>query len=91
MFQLKQAQEKSQTPSPSVSNSVSRQDFNDRVMEMNSLRTELERVQKDKNIMAGLVTQMQRDMSNKVSVYSQLVVITLLLLVGHGDICCPLM
>ncbi|KAI0210170.1 Forkhead-associated domain-containing protein 1 [Lamellibrachia satsuma] len=69
--QLKQAQEKSQTPSPSVSNSVSRQDFNDRVMEMNSLRTELERVQKDKNIMAGLVTQMQRDMSNKDTTISR--------------------
>ena len=26
-------------------------------------------MQKDKNIMAGLVTQMQRDMSNKVRVY----------------------
>ena len=56
---------------PNGSNSVSRQDFNDRVMEMNSLRAELERVQKDKNIMAGLVTQMQRDMSNKVSVCSE--------------------
>ncbi|KAK2175101.1 hypothetical protein NP493_750g01052 [Ridgeia piscesae] len=64
--QLRQAQEKSQqVATPNGSNSVSRQDFNDRVMEMNSLRAELERVQKDKNIMAGLVTQMQRDMSNK--------------------------
>ena len=37
-----------------------------RVVEVNSLRAELERVQKDKRIMAGLVTQMQRDMTNKV-------------------------
>ena len=45
---------------------ISRQDFNDRVMEINSLKTELERVRKDKNITSGLVTQMQRDMANKV-------------------------
>ena len=45
---------------------ISRQDFNDRVLEVNSLRTELERVKKDKNITTGLVTQMQRDMANKV-------------------------
>ncbi len=35
-------------------------------MEINSLKTELERVKKDKNITSGLVTQMQRDMANKV-------------------------
>lgn len=45
---------------------ISRQDFNDRVMEINSLKTEVERTRKDKNITAGLVTQMQRDMTNKV-------------------------
>ena len=48
---------------------ISRQDFNDRIQEINSLRTELERVKKDKNITSGLVTQMQRDMTNKVKCY----------------------
>ena len=43
------------------------QDYHDRILEMNSLRVELEKVQKEKNITSGLVTQMQRDMSNKVS------------------------
>ena len=45
---------------------INRQEFNDRIMEINSLRTELERTKKDKNITSGLVSQMQRDMSNKV-------------------------
>ena len=45
---------------------INRQDFNDRIMEINSLKTELERTKKDKNITSGLVSQMQRDMSNKV-------------------------
>ena len=35
--------------------------------ELNNLRNELERVKKDKGITTGLVTQMQRDMSSKVS------------------------
>ena len=48
------------------STSVTRHEYNERVLELNSLRTELERCKKDKNITAGLVTQMQRDMSNKV-------------------------
>ena len=43
-----------------------RQELNDRILEINSLRTELERVRKDKNITSGLVTQMQKDMANKV-------------------------
>lgn len=37
--------------------------------EVASLRSELERVKKDKNITSGLVTQMQHDMSNKVRQY----------------------
>lgn len=45
---------------------VNRQELNDRIMEINSLRTELDRVRKDKNITSGLVTQMQKDMANKV-------------------------
>ena len=49
-------------------NGVSRQELNDRISEVNSLKNELERVKKDKNITSGLVTQMQRDMTNKVSV-----------------------
>ena len=49
-----------------ASGNISRKDFNDRVMEINSLKNELERVRKDKNITSGLVTQMQRDMANKV-------------------------
>ena len=49
-----------------TTNGLSRQDYNDRVTEINSVRAELERVKKDKNITSGLVTQMQRDMSNKV-------------------------
>lgn len=48
------------------SSSVSRTELNERVMEINSLRQELERTKKDKNITTGLVTQMQRDMTSKV-------------------------
>ena len=48
-------------------NGFTRQDYNDRVTEVNSLRCDYERMKKDKNITSGLVTQMQRDMSNKVS------------------------
>ena len=43
-----------------------RQELGERVKEVTQLRTELERVKKDKGITAGLVTQMQRDMSQKV-------------------------
>ena len=46
---------------------VSRTDINERIVEINSLRQELERTKKDKNITSGLVTQMQRDMTSKVS------------------------
>ncbi|XP_046562957.1 forkhead-associated domain-containing protein 1-like [Haliotis rubra] len=42
-----------------------RQELNEKVRELNNVRNELERVRKDKNITSGLVTQMQRDMSNK--------------------------
>uniref|UniRef100_A0A2C9LYZ8 Uncharacterized protein n=1 Tax=Biomphalaria glabrata TaxID=6526 RepID=A0A2C9LYZ8_BIOGL len=42
-----------------------RQELGERIKEISSLRGELERVKKDKNITSGLVTQMQRDMSNK--------------------------
>ena len=43
-----------------------RSELNDKVKDINNLRNELERTKKDKNITSGLVTQMQRDMSNKV-------------------------
>ncbi|XP_012938501.1 forkhead-associated domain-containing protein 1 [Aplysia californica] len=49
-----------------------RQELAERVKEVTQLRTELERVKKDKNITSGLVTQMQRDMSNKDSTISRL-------------------
>ena len=45
---------------------VSRTEINERIVEINSLRQELERTKKDKNITSGLVTQMQRDMTSKV-------------------------
>lgn len=48
--------------------SFSREDFNQRVMEINSLRSELDRIKKDKNLTSGLVTQMQRDMASKVKI-----------------------
>ena len=48
---------------------VSRTEINERIVEINSLRQELERTKKDKNITSGLVTQMQRDMTSKVSLY----------------------
>ena len=54
--------------------SITRQEYNDRVLEVNSLRTELEKCKKDKNLTAGLVTQMQRDMSNKVLLHSYSVI-----------------
>lgn len=43
-----------------------RAELTDKIKEVNNLKNELERVKKDKNITSGLVTQMQRDMSNKV-------------------------
>lgn len=43
-----------------------RQELGERIREISQLRTELECVKKDKGITAGLITQMQRDMSNKV-------------------------
>lgn len=43
-----------------------RQELGERMKEVANLRSELERVKKDKSITSGLVTQMQRDMSNKV-------------------------
>lgn len=49
-----------------------RQELGERVKEVTSLRFELERVKKDKSITSGLVTQMQRDMSNKDSTISKL-------------------
>lgn len=49
-----------------------RQELNEKVRELNNVRNELERVKKDKNITSGLVTQMQRDMSSKVSKFTML-------------------
>jgi ABC-type phosphate transport system auxiliary subunit len=43
-----------------------RAELTEKIKEVNNLKNELERVKKDKNITSGLVTQMQRDMSNKV-------------------------
>ena len=43
--------------------------------ELNTVKNELERAKKDKNITSGLITQMQKDMSNKVSPYSGYIVI----------------
>ncbi len=46
---------------------ASRTEINEKIVEVNSLRLELEKTKKDKNITSGLVTQMQRDMTSKVS------------------------
>lgn len=46
---------------------TSRTEINEKITEINTLRQDLERTKKDKNITSGLVTQMQRDMTNKVS------------------------
>lgn len=43
-----------------------RAELMEKIKENNNLKNELERVKKDKNITSGLVTQMQRDMGNKV-------------------------
>ncbi|KAK3104566.1 hypothetical protein FSP39_005088 [Pinctada imbricata] len=40
--------------------------------ELNTMKNELERAKKDKNITSGLITQMQKDMSNKDSTISKL-------------------
>ena len=45
---------------------ISRTEINEKIVEINSLRQELERTKKDKNITSGLVTQMQKDMTSKV-------------------------
>lgn len=63
-----------QMQSQGAGNSVSlRQELGERMKEVTNLRSELERVKKDKGITSGLVTQMQRDMSNKDSTISKLV------------------
>ena len=54
-----------------------RNELNEKLKEINNLRNELERTKKDKNITSGLVTQMQRDMSNKVRL-------------RHKPVCTPL-
>lgn len=46
-----------------------RLELGERVTELTSVRKELDRVKKDKNITSGLVTQMQRDMANKVCTF----------------------
>lgn len=43
--------------------------FDTESKETNQLKIELERAKKEKNITSGLVTQMQKDMSNKVCLY----------------------
>lgn len=43
-----------------------RAELSEKIKENNNLKNELERIKKDKNITSGLVTQMQRDMGNKV-------------------------
>ncbi|KAK3757836.1 hypothetical protein RRG08_049118 [Elysia crispata] len=63
---LKMQQDRSSSPQ------LLRQELGERVKEVTQLRTELERVKKDKGITAGLVTQMQRDMSQKDSTISRL-------------------
>ncbi|GFS06405.1 forkhead-associated domain-containing protein 1 [Elysia marginata] len=63
---LKMQQDRSSSPQ------LLRQELGERVKEVTQLRTELERVKKDKSITAGLVTQMQRDMSQKDSTISRL-------------------
>lgn len=45
---------------------VTLQEFNEKLQELHNVRAELERVRKDKNIISGLVNQTQRDMSAKV-------------------------
>ena len=47
-------------------NGMTRQEMNDRISELNSLRSEMDRVRKDKNLLSNLVSDMQRDMANKV-------------------------
>ncbi|GFO36050.1 forkhead-associated domain-containing protein 1 [Plakobranchus ocellatus] len=63
---LKFQQDRSSSPQ------ILRQELGERVKEVTQLRTELDRVRKDKSITAGLVTQMQRDMSQKDSTISRL-------------------
>ncbi|XP_025083413.1 forkhead-associated domain-containing protein 1-like [Pomacea canaliculata] len=61
------------TPPESTGNPlILRQELGERMKEVASLRSELERVKKDKNITSGLVTQMQHDMSNKDCTISKL-------------------
>ena len=43
----------------------------DKVNEMNNLKNEMQRVRKDKDIMSGLITTMQQDMSSKDSTISR--------------------
>lgn len=64
-FQLVSLQ--SQSENDTENPLVLRTELNNKLKELNNLRNELERTKKDKNITSGLVTQMQRDMSNKVS------------------------
>ncbi|ESP04573.1 hypothetical protein LOTGIDRAFT_237318 [Lottia gigantea] len=61
---LKEQISKLKLESPDTPNIV-RQELSERVRELSSVRNEMERLRKDKNITSGLVTQMQRDMSSK--------------------------
>lgn len=64
LFQLAKLQSESEID---LENPVNvRAELLEKIKETNNLKNELERVKKDKNITSGLVTQMQRDMGNKV-------------------------
>ncbi|XP_041377667.1 forkhead-associated domain-containing protein 1-like isoform X2 [Gigantopelta aegis] len=57
---------------PGGNAAILRHELTEKIKEANNARNELERTKKDKNITSGLVTQMQRDMSNKDSTISKL-------------------
>lgn len=49
-----------------------KQELSERVQELQNLRNELDRVKKDKNITAGLLSQVQKDLAGKDTTISRL-------------------
>ena len=64
LFQLSRVQSQADLDIDNPANI--RAELSEKIKETNNLKNELERIKKDKNITSGLVTQMQRDMGNKV-------------------------
>ena len=57
---------KSESAVPDFANVQLKEEIEDKTNQLMSVQSELDKIKKDKNITVGLVTQMQKDLSNKV-------------------------